>query len=845
MFLALASLIAIAYLPGAVIFRLPVANRPRRAALPADERAFWAVILSVTITTLVALALAALGEYTFARLVGIDVALYSVLLLAWSGRLRFAPAAAAPTWTTATPLVLVALGLYLFFPSSEYVMGGKDPGTYMNEGIQIAQRGSLITVDSTLATLPDEFRNLFLSGNPVEIEEGLHQGVRFMGFFVTDRSRGEVIGQFPHAFPAWIAIGYGLDGLSGARRVVGAWAILGLLAVYFAAARLVGRVPAAAGCVLLAINIVEVWYARYPNSEVMQQALLFAGLLALARAAVDEDGFFGPVAGMLLGTLLFVRMDSVVVLAAIAGGVVLLIADDRRLRWTFFAPLAVLMGLAAAYYLGPMKAYAGTLLFWMGGPKGVALAIAAMVALGIAARFARSRWTATMARLRQALPSVLIVIVMGAAAYAFFLREPSGRLAGHDALALRIFTWYVGVAGLAAAVIGFSLVTWRSFWRDPALLASTAVLALFFFYRIRIVPEHFWMVRRYLPVILPMTCLLAAYAALFGFERWRHRRPRPTGGTPRRWPAAMQVVRQFALPGLFLAFLGWQFAGATRAIAHHVEYAGLIPQLESLAGRFGDRDLVLVEPRNSSDAHVLATPLAYIYARHVLLVSSPRPDRRMFEQFLAWASTSYDHVYLVAEGGLDVASPVMSVVPVGKMAFSIPEYESALNAYPKAVRQKKFALNIYTLGRADRVMPVTDVDVGGYDDVRVLRMFAREHSDGVSYRWVRNMSYVSLLGIDPSMRSVVLRMSNGGRPAQAGEARVTVFLNDERLGEVLVGQGFSEYRVAIPPEVADRAARRTDPSILRLMCTTWTPKSMLGGPDDRQLGVMLDRVRVE
>jgi hypothetical protein len=88
-------------------------------------------------------------------------------------------------------------------------------------------------------------------------------------------------------------------------------------------------------------------------------------------------------------------------------------------------------------------------------------------------------------------------------------------------------------------------------------------------------------------------------------------------------------------------------------------------------------------------------------------------------------------------------------------------------------------------------------------------------------------------------------MSNGGRPAQAGEARVTVFLNDERLGEVLVGQGFSEYRVAIPPEVADRAARRTDPSILRLMCTTWTPKSMLGGPDDRQLGVMLDRVRVE
>ena len=52
--------------------------------------------------------------------------------------------------------------------------------------------------------------------------------------------------------------------------------ILGLLAVYFAGARLAGRTPAFIAAVLLGINVAEVWYARYPNSEVMQQALLFA-----------------------------------------------------------------------------------------------------------------------------------------------------------------------------------------------------------------------------------------------------------------------------------------------------------------------------------------------------------------------------------------------------------------------------------------------------------------------------------------------------------------------------------------------------------------------------------------
>ena len=55
-----------------------------------------------------------------------------------------------------------------------------------------------------------------------------------MGFFIKDPDAGAVVGQFPHLFPASIAIGYGLDGLTGARRTVGVWAILGMLAVYFA-----------------------------------------------------------------------------------------------------------------------------------------------------------------------------------------------------------------------------------------------------------------------------------------------------------------------------------------------------------------------------------------------------------------------------------------------------------------------------------------------------------------------------------------------------------------------------------------------------------------------------------
>src|SRR5689334_4266251 len=41
------SALLVAYVPGALLYRLPVARRARRAALDVEERAFWHVILSL------------------------------------------------------------------------------------------------------------------------------------------------------------------------------------------------------------------------------------------------------------------------------------------------------------------------------------------------------------------------------------------------------------------------------------------------------------------------------------------------------------------------------------------------------------------------------------------------------------------------------------------------------------------------------------------------------------------------------------------------------------------------------------------------------------------------------
>src|SRR5262245_3853163 len=349
----LVQLALIGWLPGAAIFRLPWLDRDSRAGLDAEERGFWAIVLSVSLSLAIVIGLASFHRYSFRRLLIADIVVAGACLVLGRGRLRLGSSARRVTWTAIVPLAIVAVGIWRFFPPSEYIIGGKDPGTYMNEGIQIAQRGAIIVREPVVATVPPFARDLFFPSYGRDD----YYSVRFMGFFITDPETGGVVGQFPHLFPASIAIGYGIDGLTGARRTVGVWAILGLLAVYFAAARLAGRAVASAATGLLALHVITVWFAKYPNAEVVMQALLFAALLANARAHVDGDRFFAPVAGALLGLLLFLRFDVVLGIIGVAAGLALGAFDGQRARVSFVATFAVVAAAATAYLLGPMKAY--------------------------------------------------------------------------------------------------------------------------------------------------------------------------------------------------------------------------------------------------------------------------------------------------------------------------------------------------------------------------------------------------------------------------------------------------------------------------------------------------------
>jgi hypothetical protein len=370
------------------------------------------------------------------------------------------------------------------------------------------------------------------------------------------------------------------------------------------------------------------------------------------------------------------------------------------------------------------------------------------------------------------------------------------------------------------------------FWRDPSTFIVFIGISTFVFYRLRIVPEHFWAARRFVPIILPGVCLAIAFALAPAATRGASVTRRLAGST-------RHVVRL-----ILFALAAWSFWSATSAIRTHVEFGGIEGKIDRIASRFGSQDLLVVESRNASDVHVIALPLAYIWGKPALVLNTPKPDPLLFAEFIRWARQRYQTVYFLGGGGTDLLSRDVSVEPVGSERFQVPEYESLMNAYPTHVRRKEFDFGIYRFVDPQPLPDGIAFDVGTMDDLQVVRFNAKERDRRGTFRWTRGQSYLSLLGVDETRRELVLWMNNGNRPPAAGPATLEAFFGETSLGKVTVGLADQAYVFDIPQPLAAQAARNIGAATVRLISSTFNPRALTGADDDRELGVKVDRVEL-
>ncbi|HVR71710.1 MAG TPA: glycosyltransferase family 39 protein [Vicinamibacteria bacterium] len=853
-----------AALSGLVLFSVPgllllASLRARdREALAWDERVFLAVTVSLMWAAWLGLVLAEAGRFSLVGAALVTASLFAALALVRRRALVWPLALPRGVAEAAPALVVLALAFALHARPTEYLLGGRDPGTYIAAMAMIGRTGGVAYTDPAVLSIPAQDVALFYR-HPDGPE---YSWGRFMGFPLERPQTGRVVPEFFHLFPAFGAYLFQAMGVKGALATPPVFGILGTLAVFLALRRVLGEAPALLGALLLAVNVVQVWFARYPVTETASQLLIFLGLLCVWHWEARGSRVFAALAGAAFGLSLLVRIDSVLLAAPITA--YLLVRWARRdlpwrEGWAFLTPLALLAFHAFAHAAFWSRKYLLELArrpywhqprwAWLLG----ALVLGALIAL------VHARGPALLDRVlarAKAVRAVAVATIAILALYLYFVRPvlsvwaggdgndavsaaqtpwlPGGpladpgplrslgfaRLAAHDAQAFLRLGWFVTPLGLALAVLGLMRAVWR--WRREYLLPVLVTLAFggFYFYKIRVYNDYFFALRRFVPVVLPMALGLAAFALwrLAGRGGWRR--------------AAAAVITAF----LFASFLvrTWPLVG-------YVDWRHSVRFVADVARRFGPQDVVVFEQKAS--IHLLSLPLWAVHGVHVLELARFDPDpERVNHLIRAWRGR-WRNVYFVHTYRTDLCGVFLQRVE--EKDFGTHEWERAYGRPPagRSPRSFHFTLARAVLPEELQVPALDEVDLGGSDDFLVSGFYDKEGG----YRWTGRCGSVYLPGARGATAVDVTASLGERRPRSLPDPVVEVSLSGAPLGRFTPERRWTTHTFALPQPLPPGAPvlRLDVVDPVRGRAHTWRPANELAGSlDTRDLGVMVDRVRV-
>ncbi|MHB2024909.1 MAG: hypothetical protein ACYCO3_16580 [Mycobacteriales bacterium] len=440
-----------------------------------------------------------------------------IAMVAISLAYRRRPAIQLDPWGLGLLAAVGAFAAFMFFPGFAYGATDKDPGTYVAIGAAFAHYHSYSFPDTLLRRFPG-----------VVLQS---PGARFPAVFI--HSPGLIVPQFYHLWPALLAVANFIHGL---RAEVQTTPLIGVAAVITFTAlvrRLVGgKVGLAAGAAAggwLAANSAEVWQAKYPTAEMLEQLLLLGILFCLLLARRTGWAPAAGLAGVLLGVDWLARADTILpvaILVVIFGALVALRRFDHRCAW-FVAGFTVTLPQALWQAYGPQADYTlsnGVPPLWL---VGAGTAAALVVALGL--RYAAAPAMAGLDRAirdrrfqRVAGRSLVVVgavVLVAGAARTLTLRPVNGSTTWET---VRWISWLVSWPGVALALVGFAVVALRP-WQAGRWLAATLALTMAPVYIINLHNELPLMpgVRRLIPAVIPGLLLLAALAVAAGFSRRR------------------------------------------------------------------------------------------------------------------------------------------------------------------------------------------------------------------------------------------------------------------------------------------------------------------------------------
>lgn len=614
-------------------------------------------ILLLGILGWASLALADLGHHTLLAVLLVTFASVVVIVAALARWAR--PQLAADRGGLAIALLCAAVAAVLSFPGFAYGVTDKDPGGYVSHAIAISNYHDVAFTDPLLATAAKD------PTFPVVLTA---PGARFAAIWVHDYKTGEILPQFYHLWPSLLATSYDAAGLRGLTNTVPLVALVSTLLLCAIlrrvgeamAGRKAGLVAAGAGGLLMATNMLQVWLARYPTTEMLAQALYLGALLGIIVALQTQWRPAAGIAGLLVGVSWLNRADGLL-LVLISVGIGCALIGTRR--WgpiaTWFAGgLAVVLPhatyqayvLAKGYTLGnglPTLSKLTVLVVAMvviAAVGGLVLKTPIAAALGALEKDRVQRWIG-------ALFAVGATGLMGLGflrprLFGFDYTDYNGRqIHSYDEAIMHRLSWFFTKPGMLLFLVGLAVLVIRR-WSAAIWTVVLPSVALFtvYAYSAKNSTRLLWWSRRYVPTVLPALVMMMALAiAFFAVHRFRGR-------------ALMRVPSVIALAGLLAVFLSQSLP-----LRKHNEWKGSFAISAQIAALSGGKQGIFLWTRNQpcclGSTALFATPvwlqrqqLSSLLPADSYLATDPRAQSNLLARY--HARFPGQPLFVVGSGGV-------------------------------------------------------------------------------------------------------------------------------------------------------------------------------------------------
>lgn len=562
-------------------------------------------------------------------------------------------------------IAILAVAGVLYARPVAQVIGGRDPGVYINTGINIARTGALITQNKTIPFIPKEQYTKFLA----YMYEADKTAPMFLpGFYITDFSTGEITPQFYHLYSAIFALLYPVVGVHGCLYGTPFIALLALTLVFLFLYRHIGSTVAIASTLLMMSGAHQVWYARYPNSEIFVQLCFFGALFFLSIAKKRHNGLW-LLAGITLGMSFFARIDSFLIVGALLTVLFITAANPENCgkKAVIFSLTALLLFLVSHgygyFFSNPYYMSRFGVLFQKKLVIVCGLPIITFIFMFFFLKYMKKFIPIVSNYLRYSIAVGLVLFLFAGATVLSFKT-------------IGWFAWYLSPLILIAGSVGLLMYAMdRRVFVDHGKIIQTLVLATFSIYLIaytpdpKIRPDHFWAIRRFTSITLPFFAIFAGYAASYLIT---HR---------------YKIIR-FAGGFLYLVQIGWLLA-ITIPTLKFAECEGILSGLKKAESYIPPKSTIVLF---DATIGLYGTPIYFMnFFNHNRFIPIGQPKEFMhntekFERIVAPIVHSGEPVYFLSYRQIQLPFKTITAEPLLRISVPISLVEKSLENLPEKAK---------------------------------------------------------------------------------------------------------------------------------------------------------------